>query len=92
MPAAFLLRQLILILPFPTVYRDESEMEDATFRNCMGSGIRITPSEPQKYPGDPIRVPDRHSLPSRTADIINMDQSERSDGKVRAGRNVILSE
>ena len=37
-------------------------------------------------------MPDRHSLPSRSADIINIDQPERSDGKVRAGRNVVLSE
>ena len=35
---------------------------------------------------------DRHSLPSNSADIINMDQLRGSDGKVRAGRNVVLSE
>ena len=53
---------------------------------------RITHTEFQQYPGDPIRVPDRHSLPNRTADIINMDQPRGSDGKVRVGRNVVLSE
>ena len=37
-------------------------------------------------------MPDRHSLPSNSADIINMDQPGRSDGKVRTGRNVVLSE
>ena len=37
-------------------------------------------------------MPDRHSLPNRFADIININQPGRSDGKVRAGRIVILSE
>ena len=67
-------------------------MADVTFRNCSDSGIGLRPAEFQKYPGDLIRVSDRHSSPSRSADIINMDQPRGSDGIVRAGRNVVLSE